>query len=117
MNIRENEILKSIKLRLADGMISFMADGDVGYTKRDVEVCIQILDDFTDSISICGDRNAAMESVKATVLKLNDLNERAGEDLIETDQREDICEYIIKAGALLGFNTEDEDVTEEWREW
>ena len=54
---------------------------------------------------------------KATVLKLNDLNERAGEDLIETDQREDICEYITKADALLGFNTEDEDVTEEWREW
>ena len=36
MNICENEILKSIKLRLADGMISFMADDDVDYTKRDV---------------------------------------------------------------------------------
>ena len=55
--------------------------------------------------------------MKATVLKLNKLNEKAGYELIETDQREDICKYIIRAGALLGFNGEDEDVTEEWRDW
>jgi hypothetical protein len=36
---------------------------------------------------------------------------------VETDRREDICSILIRAGAVLGFNAEDEDVTEEWREW
>jgi hypothetical protein len=45
------------------------------------------------------------------------LNATCEYDLIETDQREDICAFIIRAGALAGFNEADEDVTEEWREW
>ena len=41
----------------------------------------------------------------------------ANGNLIETDQREDICDYLIKAGALLGLNEHDEDITEQWRQW
>ena len=45
------------------------------------------------------------------------LNATCEYNLIETDPREDICSFIIRAGALAGFNAADEDVTEEWREW
>jgi len=50
-------------------------------------------------------------------VKLNDLNKKAGYELIETDQREDICKFLIRAGELLGFNGPNEDITEEWRDW
>lgn len=117
MDIRQSDELKSIKSRIVDGMLSYMAVADVDYTQMDVEQCVQILEDYTDAISDAKDRSSAIKAVKSAVLKLNRLNESAGYELIETDQREDICEYIIKAGALLGFNEKDEDVTEEWREW
>ncbi len=92
-------------------------DEDVDYTEADVEECSKILEAHIDAISKVQDRDSALKCVKTTVSKLNELNEKAGEELIETDQREEICEYIIRAGFLLGINGEDEDVTEEWREW
>ena len=57
-----------------------------------------------------------MGQVKETVLALNVLNEKCEYELIETDQREDICKFIITAVNVAGLKT-DEDVTEEWREW
>ncbi len=116
MSIKNNTDLKSLKDSTIDGMLDYM-DDDVEYTKKDVEVCGRILDNHIDALSQAQDRSSAMQCVKDTILKLNELNEKAGEELIETDQREEICEYIIKAGVLLGFNDENEDVTEEWREW
>ena len=47
---------------------------------------------------------------------MNVLNEKCEYELIETDQREDICKFIITAVNVAGLKT-DEDVTEEWREW
>ena len=58
-----------------------------------------------------------MKVVEKTVLALNELNEPCDEELIETGQREDIAEIIILAGNLTGYNSLDEDITEEWREW
>ena len=31
--------------------------------------------------------------------------------------QEDIAEILILAGHLKGYNTRDEDIAEEWREW
>ena len=117
MSIRKNAELKTLKEWIIQGMMEFMDVADVNYEKVDVEECGRILDEHVDTISKAEDRDSAMECVKATVLKLNELNEKTGHELIETDQREDICAHIIRAGALLGFNEEEEDVTEEWREW
>jgi|GEM_PF-5614734 hypothetical protein len=38
-----------------------------------------------------------MKAVKEYVLKLNDLNEKCNHCIIETEQREDICEVMILA--------------------
>jgi hypothetical protein len=113
----ETAELKEIKEALIKGMLDYRADGRASYTEADVEKCRRLLDQHLVAISVARDRNAANACVKATVLKLNELNEKAGYELIETDQREDICKYIIRAGALLGFNGASEDVTEEWRAW
>lgn len=48
---------------------------------------------------------------------LSHFNKQCGEVLIETSQREDICEIIIMASHLKGYNDMSEDITEEWREW
>ena len=58
-----------------------------------------------------------MKVVEKTVLALNELNEPCDKELIETGQREDIAEIIILAGNLTGYNSLDEDITGEWREW
>jgi len=57
-----------------------------------------------------------LEAVKAIVLDLNRLNKECGGGLIETGQREDLCELILTAAAGAGLAT-DEDITEKWREW
>ena len=55
---------------------------------------------------------------KKAVPDLNFLNEKCDCSLIETDQREDICEYINQTVYSFGFiESENEDVAEEWREW
>jgi hypothetical protein len=117
MSIIDNEDLQSLRDSITGGMLDYMSDADVTFTKEDVDECRRILEEHLECLAKVQDRDSAMVCVKTTVLRLNALNEKAGGELIETDQREGICEYIIKAGALLDFNGEDEDVTEEWREW
>lgn len=94
-----------------------MVESNVDYTEADIECCAAILDEHLVAISSADNATSAAHCVQTTVIKLNELNNLVGGDLIETDQREKICEFIISAGALLGFNGKDEDVTEEWREW
>jgi hypothetical protein len=98
-------------------MLSYMDSGEASYSEEDIDRCRDILISHAKALELVKDRAGAIDLVKATVLELNKLNQGAGEELIETDQREEICGFIIKAGAIMGFNSEDEDVTEEWREW
>ena len=84
------------------------------YDKKDVRACGEILMEFVNALERAkGDGGEIMEQVKRVVLALN---ERCEYELIETDQREDICDYIIAAVNAAGLKT-GEDVTEEWREW
>ena len=77
----------------------------------------EILLEFIDALSRADEnKEIIMGQVKETVLALNVLNEKCEYELIETDQREDICKFIITAVNVAGLKT-DEDVTEEWREW
>lgn len=118
--------ISELKQRLLDGMIEFMGgdpdepdDGfDCGYTTEDVDHCSSIVDAYLHDVAAA---NSASESdilllVKDVVLKINELNANCGHGLIETDQREDLCEIILVAAQQNGLTTTD-DVTEEWREW
>jgi hypothetical protein len=116
MPLLENPELRNLLARLTVGMLGFMEGGNASYSEEDVDACREILISHAEKLDRIKDRAEAEDLVRATVLKLNTLNEGTG-DLIETGQREEICEFIIKAGAIKGFNSQDEDVTEQWREW
>nr|WP_315495288.1 hypothetical protein [uncultured Rhodoferax sp.] len=124
MSVQISKELNDIRERLLKGMLSYMereeGDDDFDdYSKEDIERCASVLDRYLSSVldpSMHGVGEGIMEAVKTAVLELNALNEQCGHSLIETDQREDICELIIKAASLAGLNGDD-DLTEEWREW
>ena len=131
MNIPASPEVLSLKENLLESMVSFMQgedeDGEgsgfeAGYTQDDIDRCAAILDHYLLSLSrVRGkgeDRNEAiMEAVKDTVLELNTLNDNCDGKLIETDQRETLCELLITAAQDAGLESEVDDITEEWREW
>jgi hypothetical protein len=117
MPLLEQPELRQALALLTGGMLSYMESGEASYSDEDIDKCRDILTAHAKALEQVKDRAAALDLVKSTVFQLNKLNQDAGEDLIETDQREEMCGFIIKAGAIMGFNSEGEDVTEEWREW
>lgn len=117
MKLKDNQKIKAAKVWLQSSMMDYMTSADVSYTEEDVAECIEILDDHLDDLEKTKSKSEAMKLVEKTVLDLNDLNDDCDGELIETDQRENLCEVIIHAGFLMGYNREDDDVTEEWREW
>jgi hypothetical protein len=116
----EPESIETIRQRLRADMVDFMVgDGvsparDCGYTQNDIDECMAIVDAYLKAL-----RGIAVARilplVRDTVQKLNVLNARC-ESLIETGQREDLCEIIQVAARNAGLDIED-DITEEWREW
>jgi hypothetical protein len=93
-------------------------DFDCGYTQSDVTRCATIVDGYLVDVASkkeAGD-DQLIAAIKNVVLELNDLNDRCGGRLIETDQREDLCQIILVAAQENGLATK-EDVTEEWRKW
>jgi hypothetical protein len=104
--------------RLKEGMLGFIeGDDEAPYTTVDVDKSVDIITKYLDGINKTSNKDDAMKIVEKTVLSLNELNEQCDFALIETDQREDICEIIIQAGHSKGYNELSEDITEEWRKW
>ncbi|MDB4932351.1 MAG: hypothetical protein JWM10_4835 [Myxococcaceae bacterium] len=99
------------------GMRAYLADGGAAYSEADILDCSRALGEHCAAMQQVETNQQARALTRTTVLRLNELNERCGGALIETDQREQICALLIRAGARRGFNREDEDVTEQWREW
>ena len=129
----KRDILRLRKAAL-DGMVSYMKYGaaesesdpnfdpdfDAGYTQADIDRCARIIDGFLASLEGLpkGKRNESiLKLVKAAVLKLNKLNERCDGALIETYEREQLCELIITATKRAGLVSDVYDITEEWRAW
>jgi hypothetical protein len=95
-------------------------DFDAGYTQKHIDQCGKILGAFFDDLSRVPQENkdkAILSSVRTTVLALNKLNDDCGGGLIETDQREQLCEIIISGARDAGLVSPQYDITEEWREW
>jgi len=115
--INKHEEILEISKRLKDGMIDFIEPGQTSYTEVNVENCMSIISNYLTEIEKTNNKVQAMKIVEKTVLELNQLNEKCEHEIIETDQREDIAEILILAGHLKGYNSRDEDITEEWREW
>lgn len=114
-----------LKAGVAESMLSYMEEQiaqsfDPGYTVADVEKCGAILEGYLFSVLdpvIRGDAVKIRKLVKSAVLSLNALNRDCAGALIETDQREQICDLIIGTYSRAGLETDEDDVTFEWREW
>jgi hypothetical protein len=95
-------------------------DFDSGYAQEEINQCGKLLDLFLTSLEKVPETSKneyVLDVVKKVVLGLNKLNEDCDYSLIETGQREDLCELIITASKKAGLESNEEDVTEEWREW
>lgn len=94
------------------------AEFDAGYEQADVDRCDEILSNFIASMQ--AHRQAAPEvllaDVKTTVEALNRLNDDCNGGILETDQRESICNLINNGLRFAGMEPEG-DVTEPWRDW
>ena len=129
-----NQEILELKQKTIDEMVNYMKYGgaedendpeydpefDAGYTQKHVYRCLAIIDEFLDSLEKTPEAQKneyILAAVKKTVLMLNELNEECDYSLIETDQREDLCELIIFAAGHAGFESSVYDITEEWRDW
>jgi tetratricopeptide (TPR) repeat protein len=118
----DHESIATVRQRLINGMLSYLqadedapADSDCGYTQAEIDECASIVDGYLTALPGSGN-DRIMQLIREAVIRLNELNDRCGFALIETDQREDLCEIILVAARDAGLATSD-DVTEEWREW
>lgn len=89
------------------------------YTSNDVCDCGVMLDLFIKDVAHSAhmsDFDWVKLKVRELVLSLNAFNEKHNHTIIETDQREGICELIDQVIENAGHTVSD-DITEEWREW
>lgn len=94
-----------------------MDDGDDEFTEESLAATETVLQDYMDGLSNLQkpSQNKIIKKVKETVLRLNALNEKH-DFFIETLEREELYDFIMKKAQQAGLETE-EDITEEWREW
>lgn len=104
----------------AADMLDYMDElEECPYTKKDVAKYESILTQYLDSLSALDtptDKDI-MKCVKKAVVALNKLSEKTDYEMLETAERETICEIIQDAAIDCGLNSDSEDITEEWREW
>ena len=94
-----------------------MEDDEI-FTVENIKATDEILDTYINRLEGSVDKMSEqdiLEYVQEIVIGLNELNEQF-DYFIEILEREELCEFIIKAANVAGLETE-EDITEEWREW
>lgn len=122
MSVADDITIYKVRANVLAGMREFMEESleegdEPGYDDSHVATCDAIVEKFLRDVDAAADHVAGRAAVKEAVLALNALNAACEGALIETDQREQLGEILIRAGALRGFNGDSEDITEEWREW
>jgi hypothetical protein len=115
------KVIKNKKNFLKEWKKALKEEGDsLGFTIEDVDKCASVLDEYIDKLQSYNGKatnEEIMECVKEVVLSLNELNKKTDENLIETMEREELYEFIQQAAKLAGLETDETDITEEWREW
>ncbi len=118
MDLKTNPSIKDTTEHLINSMTEYMKESDsVSYKQQHIDQCFEIVTWYLENMNVASDKAKGMAIVKEAVIKLNQLNETCEHELIETGQREDLCDIIIAASELKGFSEDDDDITEDWREW
>jgi hypothetical protein len=94
------------------------------YTKENCDAMRKIFDDLITDLIAKGEmasEEEKIESFRIAIEATNELNEECDEELIETGEREDLCELTdvitIAAGLDPKKYGEGEGLASEWREW
>lgn len=115
-----NSAIREKKKYLLHWMYDFIEDDDEpAYLKVHVEECDELLTDFINTLASDpkhSDFSWVSSQIESLVKALNDLNLKLDHQLIETDQREDLCALIQLVTENAGHKW-DEDITEKWRHW
>lgn len=125
-NIDFKKINKQKKY-LLDTMLDFISDEEgniekcADYNKNDIEKCKIILS-FNELERLYENENTKREYIlswiEEKIKKLNKLNIKCNSSLIETEQREIICNILNHIALCVGLiKIETEDITENLREW
>ena len=93
------------------------------YTEENCNKVKSIFDNLIEGLIIIGESAFKEEKVnlfKTAILSLNKLNDKI-EGLIETGEREELCELIDQITRASGLNPKDfadgEGIADEWRDW
>ncbi|NJN45436.1 MAG: hypothetical protein HC808_01910 [Candidatus Competibacteraceae bacterium] len=99
-------------------------DGLEQYTPENVNSARAILDRLIDNLSSAGENaNEAVKvsHFKASVEALNDLNDQLDGCLIETGEREELCELFDVIASAAGLDPsiygDGDGIASEWRDW
>ncbi|WP_421796634.1 hypothetical protein [Haliscomenobacter sp.] len=94
------------------------------YTQENCMAAQAILDDLIDGLIQLGEdapKAQKVEQFRISVEALNALNEELDHVLIETGEREELCDLLDAITAAANLNPEDyadgEGIADEWRDW
>lgn len=94
--------------------------GDELFTEERLLMSDKVLDKFINQLILLQDTKdpeSILKAVEEVVIKFNEMNEEY-DYFIETMEREELADFINKAARLAGLEIEeDQDITEDWREW
>jgi hypothetical protein len=98
-------------------------EGMEQYTPENCDKAQAVLDNLINQLVLLGENAEEKDKVKLfenAILQLNDLNNLI-RGLIETGEREDLCELFDKITVACGLNPEDygggEGIADDYREW
>jgi len=93
------------------------------YTQENCDKAQAVFDTLLNKLILLGQDASEKDKVelfKTAILSLNSLSEEI-DDLIETGEREDLCELIDQITIAAGMDPKKygngEGIAEEWREW
>lgn len=112
--------LEKLKNDVTDPILEYMTEAEIeDYTAEDVARCEAFLREYLTALDELDepDDDAIMARVEQVVLALNELNEELDYAMIETVERENICELIQNAAVDAGLQEIPDDITEQWRDW
>lgn len=94
------------------------------YTEDNCMAAQAILDALIDSLLQLGEEaseDQKVEKFRIAVEALNELNEETGHALIETEEREELCELLDAITVAANLDPRDyadgEGIADEWRDW
>ena len=115
MTIKENERIQATLQSLRTTLVEMQTHAP--FDKSHIDKLTNLLDDYLTELEQVSTKDDALKLVERTVNAINTVNEDANEEMIETMEREDIAEVINYACVLKGYAAEDDDLTEDYRDW